>query len=394
MRPTGSPRLIRSHAREGTARSGKPAVLLACLLPLAACGDDLEGEDPIDVAEEEVCRPPDGEAAFFDLDQEPCRFLSSYRFFADGPGQVAGEGVVPYEVNSALFSDYASKHRFLFLSAPMAYQESGVFDLPVGSVLIKTFAYRADLRAPDSVERLVETRLLVHSDAGWEGLVYVWDDEQSDAHLQVAGGIVPVEWIDAGGDGRSLEYIVPNINQCENCHVADDSAQPIGIQARHLNRDYAYPDGSENQLAALSASGLLEGAPADPAEAPRAAVWDDPESGTVEERTRAWLDINCAHCHSPTGPARTSGLDLRAEQVEPSLYGVCKTPVAAGAGSGGRQYGIVPGQPDESILVYRLESVEPAVRMPEILRQTVHQESLTLVRDWVRSLEGDCAPPE
>jgi len=368
--------------------------VFALLLSLAACGDNLEGELSLGGADDELCRPPAGTAAFFDLDQEPCRNLSSYRFFADLAGQTAGEGVVPYDVNSALFSDYASKHRFLFLPSPMQYQQNGVFDLPVGSVLIKTFAYRSDLRDVDSDEALVETRLLVHADQGWKGLVYVWDQEQTDARLQVAGGIVPVEWIDGEGEARELHYIVPNINQCENCHVADDSAQPIGIQARHLNRDYAYPEGSQNQLAALSALGLLDGAPADPADAPRAAVWDDPDSGTVEERTRAWLDINCAHCHSPTGPARTSGLDLRAEQLEPALYGVCKTPVAAGAGSGGRQYGIVPGQPDESILTFRLESVEPAVRMPEILRQTVHQESLALVREWIAGLEGDCTPPE
>ena len=372
----------------------RPAAAAFALMLAAACGDNLEGEGPEVGDGDELCLPPAGGAAFFDLDQEPCSLLSSYRFFADGPGQVAGDGVVPYDINSALFSDYASKHRFLFLPEPMAYADSGPFDLPVGSVLIKSFGYRADLRDDDSAEQLVETRLLVHADQGWKGLVYVWDEEQTDARLQKAGGIVPVEWIDAGGDQQDLRYIVPNINQCENCHVAGDAAQPIGIQARHLNRDYAYDDGSENQLAALSSRGLLTGAPADPADAPRAAVWDDPESGTLDERARAWLDINCAHCHNPAGPARTSGLDLRAEQVEPAAYGVCKTPVAAGAGSGGRRYGIVPGQPDESILLFRLESVEPAVRMPEILRQTVHTESVDLMREWIASLEGDCTPPE
>jgi uncharacterized repeat protein (TIGR03806 family) len=362
----------------------RPAGVAALVLALAGCGDNLEGEGPVGGGEE-LCVPPDGDAAFFDLDQEPCQQLSTYRFFADGPAQVAGDGVVPYDINSALFSDYASKNRFLFLPGPMQYEEAGVFGLPVGAVLIKTFAY------PD---QLVETRLLVHRNEGWEGLVYVWDEEQTDAHLQKSGGIVPVEWVDDEGDRRELRYIVPNVNQCVNCHVAGDRSQPIGIQARHLNRDFAYPDGTENQLEALAARGLLDGAPADPADAPRAATWDDPDSGTLEERARAWLDINCAHCHSPTGPARTSGLDLRAEQTEPALYGVCKTPVAAGAGSGGFQYSIVPGQPDESILVFRLESVEPAIRMPEILRQTVHTESTDLVREWIASLEGDCTPPE
>jgi hypothetical protein len=71
---------------------------------------------------------------------------------------------------------------------------------------------------------------------------------------------------------------------------------------------------------------------------------------------------------------------------------VCKAPVAAGAGSGGRQYNIVPGAPDESILVFRLESVEPDIRMPELLRQLVHDESLLLMREWIESLEGNCGP--
>jgi uncharacterized repeat protein (TIGR03806 family) len=361
---------------------------IAIALLLVGCGDNTEPGSP-DAGTAERCAPPAGTAAWFDPDGEPCANLSSYRFDS-------GEGVVPYDVSSALFSDYASKHRFLLIpdGEAMVYAESGILGMPVGTVLIKTFAYPGDLRDPDAGERLVETRLLVHRASGWEGIVYVWDDDQSDARLQVSGGLVPVEWIDGDGDRRALDYIVPNTNQCQNCHVAEDSAQPIGIQARHLNRDYPYPEGAANQLSELAARGLLTGAPADPAEAPRLAAWDDPDSGTVDERARAWLDINCAHCHSPTGPARTSGLDLRAEQATPILYGVCKTPVAAGAGSGGHQYSIVPGLPDESILVFRLESVEPAIRMPEILRQTVHQESLALMREWIAALDGECAPPD
>ncbi|HLU66684.1 MAG TPA: SO2930 family diheme c-type cytochrome [Kofleriaceae bacterium] len=366
------------------------AAALALAAALAAgCGDDLAGGPD---AGPEDCAPPPGDAPQFDLAGPACRSLSSYRFFADGPAQVPAEGVVPYEVNSALFSDHASKHRFLWLppGASMRYQAEGAFELPVGSVLIKTFGYLADLRDPSAGERLVETRLLVHGEDGWYGLVYLWDEAQADAHLQVAGAVVPVEWIHKDGEPRALDYLVPNTNQCAQCHVSDQVAEPIGVRARHINRDFAYPDGVDNQLAYLTRAGLLTGAPADPDQAPRAAVWDDPTTGTVAERARAWLDINCAHCHSPGGPARTSGLDLRASQEEPARYGVCKPPVAAGGGSGGRQYGIVPGAPDESILVYRLESVEPDVRMPELLRQTVHEESLALVREWIAAMEGSC----
>ena len=133
---------------------------------------------------------------------------------------------------------------------------------------------------------------------------------------------------------------------------------PIGPKARHLNRDFAYADGKENQLAHWSRLGVLAGAPA-PEQAPRLAVWDDPKTGTLDARARAWLEINCAHCHNPEGPARNSGLDLLASQQNPTSFGVMKPPVAAGIGSGGLPYDIVPGKPDQSILAFRIASTHP-----------------------------------
>jgi uncharacterized repeat protein (TIGR03806 family) len=343
----------------------------------------------------ETCEVRPGGDVAFDHAAEPCRLLSSYRFFADGAAHTPNDRVIPFEINTALFSDYAAKRRFFWLpeGSSMTYREAGPFDLPVGAVILKSFSYPEDLRSPEAGERMVETRLLIHGDTGWRGEVYVWNQEQTEAYRQVAGGIVSVSWIHSDGATRKLDYIVPNINQCKNCHVIGAEMAPIAPQARHLNRDHTYPGGAENQLAHLADRGYLVGAPADPEAAPRAPVFDDPETGTVEDRTRAWLDVNCAHCHNPGGPGRTSGLDLAFDQESPSAYGVCKTPVAAGAGSGGRQFGIVPGDPDDSILLFRIESTRLSVRMPELLRQTVHEESAALVRAWIEEMEGDCAPP-
>ena len=390
--------------RVARAAAGPPLRLSLFLCgALVACGDDLSVGAPdaggapdaaVDAAPVDVCNPSAGTDVSFDPAAEPCQLLSSHRFFTDGPGQVPNQGVVAYDLNSPLFSDYATKHRFIWLppGEAMTYSEGGVFDVPVGSVIIKTFSYLRDLGDPASGERLVETRLLVHLADGWKGRVYVWNQEQTDAELRVAGARVPVEWVHTDGETRELNYIVPNTNQCKECHVADDVVQPIGIQARHLNRDFDAGGGPQNQLAALTEIGYLSGAPADPAEAPRAPVWDDPDSGTLDARSRAWLDINCAHCHNPGGPARTSGLDLSIGQTDPGKYGVCKTPIAAGPGSGGRAYDIVPGQPDASILMFRIESVEPDVRMPELLRQLVQDESVVLMRDWITALKGGCSP--
>ncbi len=141
-----------------------------------------------------------------------------------------------------------------------------------------------------------------------------------------------------------------------------------------------------NQLVQWSADHVLVGVP-DGEEQPKLAVFDQPETGTVDARARAWLEVNCAHCHNPAGTARTSGLDLRIVQDEAAKFGVFKSPVAAGKGSGGRMYDIVPGKPDESILMYRLESEEPGARMPNLARNLIHHESNELIRSWIMAME-------
>ncbi len=307
--------------------------------------------------------------------------------WANGSSQEPAEGVVPYDLNSALFSDYAAKYRFVKLppGTSATYHETDAFDFPVGTVIAKTFAYPHDLREPAKGQRLIETRILKHDPQGWVGLPYIWNGEQTEATLDVAGGTVDVEWIHSDGKPRTDNYIIPNTNQCKGCHETTDGMRPIGPKARHVNRDFAYADGTENQLAHWTRMGMLSGAP-EPAKAPRSPVWDDPKSGTLDARARAWLEINCAHCHSPTGPARNSGLDLLASQSDPVKYGVFKAPVAAGRGSGGLLYSIVPGKPDESILAFRIASTDAGIMMPELGKRMVPEEAVALVREWIAQM--------
>jgi uncharacterized repeat protein (TIGR03806 family) len=323
-----------------------------------------------------------------DVEAEPPEHLAAWGLFqGNGSTQEPARGVLPYDLNTPLFSDYAVKYRFVRLppGKPARYNESETFELPVGTVLVKTFAFLHQLSHPEKGRRLVETRLLVHRQEGWIGLPYVWNEGQSDALLQVAGTTRLVRWVHRDGRARCVDYIVPNTNQCLGCHIRDKAMQPIGIKARHLNRDFDYAEGRHDQLGRWSRDGLLSGAPASE-KAPRLPVWDRPETGSVEARARAWLEVNCAHCHNPRGPAASSGLDLMASQTEPVRFGVLKTPVAAGRGSGGRLYDIVPGKPDESILVYRIESTDPGVMMPELPRRLVDEEGVALIRAWIASL--------
>ncbi len=139
---------------------------------------------------------------------------------------------------------------------------------------------------------------------------YIWNDEQTEATLEVAGDLVDVSWIDEHGETRTNNYIIPNANQCKGCHKQGDDIRPLGPKARHLNKDFAYSDGVENQLAHWAKFGALRGAPI-PDDAPRLAVWDDPHSGTLDERARAWLEINCAALPQPdrSGPQLRAGPD-------------------------------------------------------------------------------------
>ena len=117
---------------------------------------------------------------------------------------------------------------------------------------------------------------------------------------------------------------------------------------------------------------------------PPALVWDDPASGTLNDRARAYLDANCAHCHSRQGPANTSGLFLDIFETDPAHIGVNKTPVAAGRGAGDLRFDIVPGEPNQSILVFRMRTNDPSIAMPEIGREQVHEEGLALIEEWIR----------
>lgn len=317
--------------------------------------------------------------------------LSDYGFFAGKPAdQVPVTGVVPYALNTPLFTDYAEKLRFVQLPAgqSVAYNDSAVLNFPVGTTLIKTFYYPIDARNPGKGRRLIETRLLVHQTGGWKALDYVWNDEQTDALLEVAGDTKTVSYTDLQGILHQQSYTIPNINQCKGCHNRNEVVTPIGPSVRQLNGDLTYwQEGKpENQLTHWQRTGMLVGLPP-LSQCPKTPVWNKPETGSLNDRARAWLDINCAHCHNPHGPAMTSGLNLSLTETNSTALGILKTPVAAGRGSGGLPYDIVPGKPDESILLYRVNSTDPGVMMPELGRKTIHTESVELLREWIKNMK-------
>ena len=314
--------------------------------------------------------------------------LSEYEIFSGDPRKlVPTKKYIYYELISPLFTDYALKHRLIFIpeNKQIKYNDKTVFNFPIGTIIVKTFYYPEDFKDIKNNIDLIETRLLVHEKTGWKAYPYVWNSNDTDAYLSVAGAKKTVEWKNENKINK-IDYLVPNMNQCKGCHIYDSDMLPIGPTARQLNKIVHYNTGSYNQLEYWFKLGLLKDLP-DISSIHKVADWNNPDSGTLNDRARAWLDINCAHCHNSKGPAKTSGLFLDYYENNPKALGIYKTPIAAGRGSGDLEYDIVPGEPENSILIYRFNSVDPGIMMPELGITMIQKEALELIEKWIISLK-------
>ncbi len=328
------------------------------LLTVAALGALLAAAAPPKVAVRDAAITADGYP----------QALSDYGFFADAAAQKPSAGVTAYRLNTPLWSDGAEKLRFLYLppGTKARAQGEGLLDLPVGAALIKTFAFPVDGK-----RRLIETRVLLHRASGWVALPYRWDEAQTEARLVLAGARLPV----TTPAGQAIDYAIPNKNQCKECHALSGKVTPIGPKARNLSGQW---------LTDLARAGRLD---AVPAVATRVPVWEARERAPVELAARGYLDANCAHCHNPEGSASNSGLDLRWEQQDAYRTGIMKRPVAAGRGAGRFEFDIVPGNPDHSILPYRMGSTDGGVAMPELGRSSIDPAGLAIVNRWIAAMK-------
>jgi uncharacterized repeat protein (TIGR03806 family) len=296
--------------------------------------------------------------------------LSEFGFFEDGAAK-PNPVLIAYSLKSPLFSDYAEKQRYIFLpqnKLVTVNKVDGRLMFPEGTVLIKNFGF------PDAVGKLkiLETRLLIRSPDQWLALPYVWRADGKDADLKLAGARIPVLTKLANGKKLKISYSVPNKNQCKECHGEADAVVPIGPRIGNI----IFP------VSAAHGGSLI---PNDETQSASFA-WGNDRTVSLDQRARAYLAINCAHCHNPKGAASNSGLFLGREVNEPVKMGIRKRPVAAGRGAGDFEFVIDPGHPEHSILIHRMKSTDPGVAMPELGRATVHEEGVKLLEDWIRAM--------
>lgn len=329
--------------------------------------------------------PPELHLAI-NLDQVPFTNLSEYGFFKNDIKDLTPRlGVMPYNLNSTLFSDYASKERFIYLpeGASMKYEtDFSILDFPVGTIIIKHFMYYVDEREPSLGREIIETRLLVRNAEEWKPYSYKWNAEQTDATRLIIGATISASTILKNGELKEIPgYVIPREIDCRTCHNLNEVMSPIGPKPTNLNRGIESTP-TINQIEDWVSKGILEDIPNNITTIPD---YHDENLDPIT-KGRAYLDSNCAYCHRPGGTANANGLyinwDFEGAEINSGIY---KIPTNYNAPN--LQYDVVPGNPDESIMWFRMTQTTAPATMPQIGRSINHDEGIEIIRDYILNLE-------
>lgn len=348
---------------------------------LASCSTSGNEEQYIDIPTANV-----------DLTKVPYEKLSDYKFF-DGPikDQKPAADVLIYEPASGLFTDYSLKKRFVWMpkGTKASYQSDGkILELPIGAALIKNFYYNNVQNAtPIGSARIIETRVMIRKSTGWIFAEYVWNDEQTEAYLDLAGSNTAITWKDENGLLQTVEnYRIPSEQQCMTCHKSNEQPIPIGIKPQNLNFNYTFNEGSKNQLLKWIEVGYLENNL--PTTISSTVNYSD-VTQPLDLRVRSYLDVNCAHCHQSN-----SHCDYRPmrfafnETTNLANMGVCVDSQDMADFPAALQKIVNPNNINRSMLYYRLNTDNESYRMPLLGRTEIHTEGIALVEEWINSLEA------
>lgn len=316
--------------------------------------------------------------------EKRCELLSDYGLFTGLPNNPNESLGLYYELSNELFIDHARKYRYIYLppNTTLNANQEGHLDFPIGSILVKVIALPTTSTS-SAEERIAEVRLMVLRDNGWIFIPYVWDETLKDARLNPSGSLIPASFF-ANEKQLNFIYESPSQNRCEQCHQNRTEGTltfvPIGPKVRLLNRSIEIESQTVNQLEHWQTQGIID-LPKDVTDLPATPSWRD-ETFSLQQRAKAYLDINCAYCHTDHGAAALSGLRLEYSRTLGYNHGVCNS--SHGWRGGG--YDIWPGRGDISSIPLRMELDEATDRMPPIGRVVADEEAILLIRQWIDSM--------
>ncbi|MBB5646706.1 hypothetical protein [Pedobacter cryoconitis] len=220
------------------------------------------------------------------------------------------DGVEVYQLSSTLFTDYAEKQRLMKIPAgkKLRLNGDGLPEFPEGTILAKTFFYSRAKTGKNIKRQILETRLLILKNGKWSAGTYKWNQNQDRAVYDPLSAEVKVTWLDKSNAPHQVKYHIPSAKECVSCHQSADEIIPIGPKGMNLNREIMVGKKKINQLIHMQAKGklILEKS------AGKLSALPDYENKNIdlEHRARAYMEINCAHCHNPDGIAYRQSIML------------------------------------------------------------------------------------
>lgn len=364
-----------------------------------------------------VCEGPDGEVYFMELGNtgtntgkiyklvrtggviaDPPQWLSQTGAFSNLATLAPAQGLIPFNVNSSLWTDGAAKKRWIAVpndgshntaAERVTYSETGAWTFPAGTVLVKHFALPVDERNP-TIVKPIETRFFVHGSNGvYYGVTYKWNDAGTDAQLMTSGGSREMTVTKTDGTTRTQRWDFPSRSDCRTCH-STSADNVLGVRSHQLAGDYYYDrtGRTSNQLETWNALGIFGTSfgSRNPATLPHSVDPQDPHA-SLDQRVKSYLDANCSHCHQPGGVSANFDASFHVPLFAQGLVnGAINRPI-----NGPTDQVVAPGNLARSLLHGRF-SVVGANQMPPLGKNVVDEKAVALVTDWIRSLDNSEFP--
>jgi hypothetical protein len=331
----------------------------------------------------QTCKPP----AAFDM---PATMLSATGCVDKTDPKKPAASLIPYDVNSPLWSDGAGKARFMAIPDGALIhvkdcarepalckskaeggtpENDGHWILPVGTVLVKSFEFNG---------KLLETRLFVRFDDQWAGYSYEWNDAQTDATLVDEFG---KHKMITGMGGKMQDWFFPGRQDCLTCHNKSVGGA-LGPETLQMNKSFAYAGGMANQIATLEHIGLFDAPVAtmppllDPGSSTAAA--------TLDARARSYLHANCSICHRPEGDYPDIDMRFTVPFKDTSLCNVDPNKGDLGVVGAKR---LVPTMPMKSVMYLRMLAPDKkSGRMPQLATSVIDPLGTKLISDWITKI--------
>ena len=311
------------------------------------------------------------------------RKLSQTGLFSSVVAQTPAPGVIPYSINAEPWADHAISARFVAVPGTLSVKPAGIsWAFPKDSVLVKTLSLDIEQGKPQS-RRRVETQILHFDGSEWQPYTYQWNDAQSDASLVEATGTEQrFTIVDPAGPGgkRTQTWRFAGRAECQRCHNKW-SGPVLAFNTPQLNREHHHGDTPGNQLELLAQMSLLA-TPVPAENRPQLATPSDPEAN-LTDRARAYLQVNCAHCHRMhAGSAVLSLMHYDLALKDTKMVGI--RPSQGTFGIHAAQV-IAPGDPFRSVLLYRMSKLGRG-RMPYLGSTEVDLNGVQLMSQWLKTV--------